>query len=222
MEHFYRAQQNLSSLHKRGWRSAEKKSPVFFNMRVLYLDFYALYLRGIRSPQTKRSRRHAFRIYYLAIASRVFVLFWSANPCASPPPRPSIISDYSFLVHHPVSQDDQHLLALAKASDFTVTWQFSQREQPAECVMAKNPTFVFNQFKIHRTFKTSIFPESANRTSKIKSKYRIINGFAPKGNRPWLVFIKTGHGNGAGSILNKNFVLTAAHVVCPANADNCK
>jgi hypothetical protein len=39
MEHFYRAQQNLSSLHKIGWRSAEKKLPVFLNMRILDLDF---------------------------------------------------------------------------------------------------------------------------------------------------------------------------------------
>jgi hypothetical protein len=31
---------NLSSLHKIGWRPAEKNSPVFFNMRVLDLDFY--------------------------------------------------------------------------------------------------------------------------------------------------------------------------------------
>jgi hypothetical protein len=31
--------QNLSSLHKIGWRPAEKFPP-FFNMRVLYLDFY--------------------------------------------------------------------------------------------------------------------------------------------------------------------------------------
>jgi hypothetical protein len=39
-KHFYRALQNLSSLHKIGLRPAEKKSPVFFNMRVLDLDFY--------------------------------------------------------------------------------------------------------------------------------------------------------------------------------------
>jgi hypothetical protein len=39
---FYRAQQNLSSLHKIGWRPAEKNLPVFFNMRVLYLDFYGI------------------------------------------------------------------------------------------------------------------------------------------------------------------------------------
>jgi hypothetical protein len=32
--------QNVSSLHKIGWRPAEKNSPVFFKMRVLYLDFY--------------------------------------------------------------------------------------------------------------------------------------------------------------------------------------
>jgi hypothetical protein len=40
MEHFYRAQQNLSSLHKIGWKPAEKNLPVFFNIRVLDLDFY--------------------------------------------------------------------------------------------------------------------------------------------------------------------------------------
>jgi hypothetical protein len=39
MEHFYRAQQNLSSLHKVGWRPAEKITH-FLNMRVLDLDFY--------------------------------------------------------------------------------------------------------------------------------------------------------------------------------------
>jgi hypothetical protein len=38
-------------------------------------------------------------------------------------------SYYSFLVHHPVNQDDRHLLACAMASDSTVAWQFSQREQ---------------------------------------------------------------------------------------------
>jgi hypothetical protein len=50
--------------------------------------------------------------------------FGSATPCASPPPRPS----YSFIVHHPVNRDDRHLLARAMASDFTVTWQYSQIE----------------------------------------------------------------------------------------------
>jgi hypothetical protein len=35
-----------------------------------------------------------------------------------------IYSDNPFLVHHPVNQDDQHLLAHAMASDFTVAWQF--------------------------------------------------------------------------------------------------
>jgi hypothetical protein len=51
-------------------------------------------------------------------------LFWSATPCASPPPGPSIFSDYSFRVHHPVNWDDQQLLAHAMASDFSVTWQW--------------------------------------------------------------------------------------------------
>jgi chemotaxis regulatin CheY-phosphate phosphatase CheZ len=35
-------------------------------------------------------------------------------------------SDYSFHVHHPVNQDDRHLLAHAMASDFSVAWPFSQ------------------------------------------------------------------------------------------------
>jgi hypothetical protein len=37
---------------------------------------------------------------------------------------PSIFSHYTFWIHHPVNQDDRHLLAHAMASDFTVTWQF--------------------------------------------------------------------------------------------------
>jgi hypothetical protein len=53
----------------------------------------------------------------------------SAIPCAFPPPRPSIFSDYSFLVYHPVNRDDRHLLAHAMASGFTVAWYYSQREQ---------------------------------------------------------------------------------------------
>jgi hypothetical protein len=38
-------------------------------------------------------------------------------------------SNYFFCVNHPVNRDDQQLLAQAIASDFTVAWQFSQREQ---------------------------------------------------------------------------------------------
>jgi hypothetical protein len=53
----------------------------------------------------------------------------SVTPCASPPPWPSNFSDNSFLVHHPVNQDDWHLLACAMTSDFSVALQFSQREQ---------------------------------------------------------------------------------------------
>jgi hypothetical protein len=34
-----------------------------------------------------------------------------------------------FRVHRPVDRDDWHLLAHAMASDFSVAWQFSQREQ---------------------------------------------------------------------------------------------
>jgi hypothetical protein len=42
---------------------------------------------------------------------------------------PPFLSDYYFLVHPPVNWDGQHLLARARASAFSVTWQFSQREQ---------------------------------------------------------------------------------------------
>jgi hypothetical protein len=41
---------------------------------------------------------------------------------------PAIFSNYSFLVLHPVYKKDQHLLAHAMASDFTVGWPISQRE----------------------------------------------------------------------------------------------
>jgi hypothetical protein len=51
-----------------------------------------------------------------------------ATPCASPPPRPSTISDYYLLVHHHVNRDDRHLLGHAIASDFTVARQYSQIE----------------------------------------------------------------------------------------------
>jgi hypothetical protein len=51
------------------------------------------------------------------------------TPCASSPLRPFIFSDYSFLVHNRVNRNDQRLLARAMISDFSVEWQFSQREQ---------------------------------------------------------------------------------------------
>jgi hypothetical protein len=40
------------------------------------------------------------------IAMRYFFLRGPATPCASLPPQPSIFSDYSFLVHHPVNRYD--------------------------------------------------------------------------------------------------------------------
>jgi hypothetical protein len=53
-----------------------------------------------------------------------FLFCGSATPCASPPSRPSIFSNYSFWVHHPANRDDRHLLAHAMVSDFLVAWQF--------------------------------------------------------------------------------------------------
>jgi hypothetical protein len=43
--------------------------------------------------------------------SRLHVFVMLETPCASP--RPSVFSDYSFLVHHPVTRDDRHHLAHA-------------------------------------------------------------------------------------------------------------
>jgi hypothetical protein len=37
---------------------------------------------------------------------------------------PPLFPNYSFWVHHPVNRDDQHPLAHAMASDFSVTRQF--------------------------------------------------------------------------------------------------
>jgi hypothetical protein len=60
----------------------------------------------------------------LPILKSIFMFFFgSATPCASPPPRPSIFSDYYFWVHHLVNGDERHLLAHAMASDFSVPQQ---------------------------------------------------------------------------------------------------
>jgi hypothetical protein len=50
--------------------------------------------------------------------TNLFIYFGSATPCASPPPRPSIL--FWLLI---VNRDDWNLLAHAMASDFSVTWQ---------------------------------------------------------------------------------------------------
>jgi hypothetical protein len=56
--------------------------------------------------------------------------FWASNPLRLFSSSSVLhFAKYSFLVHHPVNLDNQHLLVHALASDFTVAWQFSQREQ---------------------------------------------------------------------------------------------
>jgi hypothetical protein len=75
----------------------------------------------------------------IAGGNSMVVFFGVSNPF--PPPRPSIFSDYFFLFHHPVKQDDRQLLAHAVASDLTVTWQFflkRTREEELEIL------YVFN------------------------------------------------------------------------------
>jgi hypothetical protein len=48
--------------------------------------------------------------------------FWSATPCAPPPPpRPS---NYFWGVHHPVNRDDRHLLAHAMPSDLAIWYLY--------------------------------------------------------------------------------------------------
>jgi hypothetical protein len=66
--------------------------------------------------------------------------FWSATSCASPPPLPSIFSDYSFLVHHPVNRGDLYLLTFVMASDYSVSRQFSRREKIVFSLWIKHHT----------------------------------------------------------------------------------
>jgi hypothetical protein len=63
----------------------------------------------------------------------------SATPCASPPPWPSMFSDYSFWVHHLVNRDDRQLLARAMASDFSVAWQCLSKRTFIFFVMDQTP-----------------------------------------------------------------------------------
>jgi hypothetical protein len=60
-----------------------------------------------------------------------FFLFWGiSNPlCLFSSSALHLFQLLFFLVHYPVNWDDRHLLAHALASDFTVSRQFSQREQ---------------------------------------------------------------------------------------------
>jgi hypothetical protein len=51
----------------------------------------------------------------------------------------SIISDYSFWVHHPIKQDDRHHLAHAMASEFSVPWQCLSKRTISFCVMDQSP-----------------------------------------------------------------------------------
>jgi hypothetical protein len=67
------------------------------------------------------TRKHGSCKMGADLRNHYFILIWSATPCAFPPPRPSIFSDDSFLVHRSVNQDDWHLLSHAMASDPTVT-----------------------------------------------------------------------------------------------------
>jgi hypothetical protein len=74
---------------------------------------------------SKMLKKSIFGMFYCRFTQPISLNFFlSATPCASPPPWPSIFSNYSFGIHQPVNQDDQRLLAHAMASDFSVAWQF--------------------------------------------------------------------------------------------------
>jgi hypothetical protein len=55
--------------------------------------------------------------------------FWVSNPLCLSSSSTLHFCQLFFLVHHLDNRDDQHLLAHAMASDFSVAWQCSQREQ---------------------------------------------------------------------------------------------
>jgi hypothetical protein len=61
-------------------------------------------------------------ILLIMLAQFSIVFGGPVTPCASPPPRPSIFSDYSFWVHHLFNRDDWHLLAQPHDSQFIIVY----------------------------------------------------------------------------------------------------
>jgi hypothetical protein len=104
--------------------------------------------RGQGSPLVETSSLGAN-----SFCSKLF-FFWgggSATPCASPPPWPSIFSDYSFWVHHRVNQYDRQLLAHALPSDFLVARQY-----------LSNRTIGFLlRIKLHALIRLGVSPPSS-------------------------------------------------------------
>jgi hypothetical protein len=103
--------------------------PHRFKMSSIYrvsISWHATEVQWPRHPSQEPkfvgsdpTRRHTY-LWHIFRGQRLLVPLLILGP-------PSF-SDYSLLVHHPVNRDDRHLLAHAMASDFTVTWQYSQRE----------------------------------------------------------------------------------------------
>jgi hypothetical protein len=56
---FLQGSTNLSSLHKIGWRPAAKNLPIFFNIRVIDLDFYAFTSIIVDAPKHSRNQLSA-------------------------------------------------------------------------------------------------------------------------------------------------------------------
>jgi hypothetical protein len=99
---------------------------------------------GVVLQLVRRKERNLWIFYQKKLFLKFF--FWSATPCASPPPRPSIFSNYSFRVHYHDNRDDRQILAHAMASDFLVTWQcLSKRTIGSKKLLIKYPFSALSQ-----------------------------------------------------------------------------
>jgi hypothetical protein len=73
----------------------------------MYIQFVSdLKLLHIQMMRQRKCEIHNTCAYIEQL--ELFALFGSATRCASPPPRPSIFSNYSFRVYHPVNRHDRH------------------------------------------------------------------------------------------------------------------
>jgi hypothetical protein len=116
------------------------------------------------------------------------VVFWSSTPCASPRPWPSIFPIILFGVHHPVNQDDQHLLAHAMASDISVAWQ---------CLSKRTIVFFPLLIRIHNPYPTRSLPSQF--VARVCFELFV---FFPENYRSLAAAERTGVHNGAPTIFN--------------------
>jgi hypothetical protein len=117
----------------KNYKSSPKLLGYFFSMvqlckkltkRMGWATFWAIFSQTIPFTLivTDDCLHNEFRTFGRRLKMTPMGLFLAAMFFgASPPPRPSIFSDYSFRVRHLVNRDDRHLLAHAVASDLTVS-----------------------------------------------------------------------------------------------------